>query len=581
MSMSNKGQEESFIEDTEGFKSEGKPLLVINLEEKKDIFYTQPEKMSSSDSVNHNLTTDGYKDILKHNPVSRWHKNRYIIYFSCLCIYFVSTTNGYDGSLLTALLAVPRFMTTMGIKDALGTGLVMSIFQIGQICVTVFVWLGDFIGRKPTIFIGSCIVCVGAIITALSNSYNMFVGGRFLLSFGSGLSCSLSTSYLLEIVPPNERSVLCGIYNSLYYIGSIIATWSAYGTNITYEGSDLAFRIPLWLQLLCPGIVVVLMLFVPESPRFHYMKGNIDKARNFFVKYHANDDSSHPIVEYEMAQLEMSLMEFGKFTIKDYFDYRVLFKTRKDARRSTLVVAASWFGQFSGQAVVGYYLTTILLDLGIENATTRLLLNGINSIWGYIFATAGSLLVGKLGRRKVFLFSNSGFILSFTVIAACTAAFQDHGNQTAGRVGIAFIYIFNNVFFAFGYTPLQPLYPAEILSSPMRARGMGMFQLVQGTASFVNTYAAPVAMENIRYWFYVFFVFWNIFQLCIIYFFFVETKSLTLEEIDLVFESSKPVKSSIILSRCDEESKIEKSRLAHIMIQNSINEKPTSIVRMV
>lgn len=573
--MSSKTQEVDSIGDIEEDSQ-----LVISLGEKGDIFYSQPEKMSTSNSIICNLTTDGYKDILERNPVSRWHKNRYLIYLSCLSIYFVSTTNGYDGSLLTALLAVPRFMSTMGIEDALGTGLVMSIFQIGQISVTVFVWLGDFIGRKPTIFIGSCIVCVGAIITALSNSYNMFVGGRFLLSFGSGLSCSLSTSYLLEIAPPNERSLLCGIYNSLYFIGSIIATWSAYGTSISYNGSDLAFRIPLWLQLLCPGIVVIMILFAPESPRYHYMKGNINKAREFFVKYHANDDSSHPIVEYEMAQLEMSLMEFGKLTIKDYFDYRILFKTKKDSRRSSLVIAASWFGQFSGQAVVGYYFTLILLDLGVENPTTRLLLNGVNSILGYVFATAGSLLVGKLGRRKVFLYANSGFILSFTVIAACSAAFQDHGNQAAGRVGIAFIYIFNNVFFAFGYTPLQPLYPAEILSSPMRARGMGLFQLVQGVASFVNTYAAPVAMENIRYWFYVFFIFWNMFQLCIIYLFFIETKSLTLEEIDLIFESEKPVKSSIILSKGDEEGKIEEGRLINIMIENRTNGKPTSIARM-
>lgn len=539
--------------------------------------FTHPEKLDSS-SLNLDLSEDGYKEILRDHPVTRWHKNRYIIYLSCLSIYFVSTTNGYDGSLLTALIAMPNFLVTMGIKSTLGTGLVMSIFQIGQMCATVFVWLGDFIGRKHAIFCGSVVVCVGAIVTSVATNYHTFVGGRFLLSFGSGISCSLATSYLLEIVSPNERSALCSIYNSLYYIGSIIATWSAYGTNKRYGNSHLSFRIPLWLQLLCPGLVCILIHFAPESPRFHYLKGNKDKARNFFIKYHANGDETHPIVNYQMAQLEMSLLNVPKLTIKDYFDYRILFRTKRDAKRSSLVIAASWFGQFSGLAVVGYYFTTILLDLGIENETTRLLLNGVNSILGYIFATAGSLLVGRLGRRFVFLYSTSGFVACFAILAACLATFQNQGNKAAGRAGIAIIYIINNVFFSFGYTPLQPLYPAEVLSSVMRVRGMGLFQLVQGTAGFVNTYAAPVAMQNIKYWFYVFFVFWDIFEVIVIYFFFIETKGLSLEEIDLVFLSENPVKSSIVCSKDNEAAKAEKKRLAQIKLEEGITHEKAALV---
>lgn len=539
--------------------------------------FTHPEKLDTT-SLTLDVSEDGYKEILRDHPVSRWHKNRFTIYLACLSIYFVSTTNGYDGSLLTALIAMPNFLTTMGIKSTLGTGLVMAIFQIGQMCATVFVWLGDFIGRKNAIFCGSVVVCVGAIVTSVANNYNTFVGGRFLLSFGSGISCSLATSYLLEIVSPNERSVLCSIYNSLYYIGSIIATWSAYGTNVRYGNSHLSFRIPLWLQLMCPALVCILVQFAPESPRFHYLKGNRDKARNFFIKYHANGDEFHPIVNYQMAQLEMSLMNVPKLTIKDYFDYRILFRTKRDSKRSLLVIAASWFGQFSGLAVVGYYFTTILLDLGVENKTTRLLLNGINSILGYLFATAGSLLVGRLGRRFVFLYSTSGFVACFAILAACLATFQNQGNKTAGRAGIAIIYIVNNVFFSFGYTPLQPLYPAEVLSSVMRVRGMGLFQLVQGTAAFVNTYAAPVAMKNIEYWFYVFFVFWDIFEVLIIYFYFVETKGLSLEEIDLVFLSENPVKSSIVCSKDNDAAKTEKKRLAQIKLEEGIKHEKAVLV---
>jgi hypothetical protein len=78
----------------------------------------------------------------------------------------------------------------------------------------------------------------------------------------------------------------------------------------------------------------------------------------------------------------------------------------------------------------------------------------------------------------------------------------------------------------------------------MRANGMMVYMIASGVASFVNTFAAPVAMKNIRYWFYVFFVFWDLFEFTFIYFFFVETKGRTLEELDAVFEAKSPRKAS-------------------------------------
>ncbi|CDK29253.1 unnamed protein product [Kuraishia capsulata CBS 1993] len=506
---------------------------------------------------------EGYLKILRERPVKMFSGPRIRLYATCVIIYLCSTMNGFDGSLMTSINTMQEYIDYFHLSgSATGTGIIFSIYQIGQISATVFIWLADYIGRVRTIFAGCVLVCVGAIISATCDQIHTFIGARFLLSFGCGLATAVCPMYLVEITPPELRGNLSAMYNSFYYVGSIIATWSIYGTSISHKGSELSFKIPLWLQLLCPGMVVVGVLFLaPESPRFNYLKDKKQATRDFFVKYHADGDDTHPLVDYEMAQVEISFLELPKFGIRDYFDFPKLFTTKSRAYRSLLVIAWSWFGQYSGNAVVGYYMTTIFLDLGITNATTRLLLNAVNSILGLVFAASGSLLVDRVGRRFMMIYATSGFILSFTVIAACIAAFENNGNQVAGRAGIAFIYIFNNVFFSFGYTPLQPLYPAEILSSEMRARGMALFQLTQGVASFVNTFAAPTAMENIRYWFYVFYVFWDCIELVVIYFFFVETKRLTLEEIESLFEGSSPVKTSIkVAKHHDEQAKFRKQQ---------------------
>lgn len=51
----------------------------------------------------------------------------------------------------------------------------------------------------------------------------------------------------------------------------------------------------------------------------------------------------------------------------------------------------------------------------------------------------------------------------------------------------------------------------------MRAKGMMIFTLTAGCASFANTFAAPVALEQIGYWFYVFFILWDTFEGQVIY----------------------------------------------------------------
>ena len=63
------------------------------------------------------------------------------------------------------------------------------------------------------------------------------------------------------------RGTVAGLYNTLYYMGSILATFTVCGTNIHLTG-NIIWRLPLWLQMVCPGIVACFIWFLPESPRW-------------------------------------------------------------------------------------------------------------------------------------------------------------------------------------------------------------------------------------------------------------------------------------------------------------------------
>ncbi|KAF9729489.1 hypothetical protein PMIN06_011036 [Paraphaeosphaeria minitans] len=480
----------------------------------------------------------------KHKP-NPWGKGHLQLYALAAVCFLNSTMSGFDGSLMGSLNALPQYTKYYDLPNTgtASTGIIFAIFQVGQMCAALFVWVADWLGRRWLIFIGTAGVIVGTVVTSTATTLPTFIGGRFLLSFFAQLACSASPLYLVEVAPPQYRGTLAGMYNTFYYMGSILATSSVYGAHKHLSDSNMEWRLPLWLQMVCPGIVCCVILFFPESPRWLVGKDRHEEARAFLIKHHANGDADHPLVALEMYEMQDSLQKDPVANWRNFFDLRVLFKTRARRYRTMLNMTFAWFGQFSGNNVVSYYLPLLAANVGITSTDTKLLLNIMYAVEGYIFATAGARLHDIFGRRKMLLGATAGLIVSLSITAGTAAGYVNTGSEASSKASIGFIFVFGAIF-AFGFTAMQPIYPAEVMSNDMRAKGMGTYKIVGGAAGFINTFAAPIALANIGYWFYVFFVFWDMFEFAFIYFFFVETKGLTLEEMDFIFEAKNPRKAS-------------------------------------
>lgn len=161
---------------------------------------------------------------------SPWGKGHIKLYMACALIYLCSTMNGYDGSLMGSLNVLPEYQEYYQLGDggSTATGLVFSIFQIGQMAGALFTWICDWRGRRMTLAVTSFLICVSAIFTAVAPTLSSFIGARFLLSFFSTINTVAAPMLLVEIAPPLHRATVAGIYNTLYYMGSIIATFSMF-----------------------------------------------------------------------------------------------------------------------------------------------------------------------------------------------------------------------------------------------------------------------------------------------------------------------------------------------------------------
>lgn len=184
--------------------------------DEKDEYIADTEVVSRADTKGVNSE---YAIIMANNKPNPFGSGYIKLYLICSFCFLNSTMNGFDGSLMGSINALPSFTNYFGLptEGSASTGIIFSIFQIGQMTAALFVWIADWQGRRKLIFIGALGVSIGTIITATATTVGAFIAGRFLLSFFATLACSASPMYLVEVAPPRYRATIAGMYNTFYY----------------------------------------------------------------------------------------------------------------------------------------------------------------------------------------------------------------------------------------------------------------------------------------------------------------------------------------------------------------------------
>ncbi|ORY60923.1 general substrate transporter [Pseudomassariella vexata] len=474
-----------------------------------------------------------------------WSATMWRLYLILIPPYLCGCLNGYDGSLmggLNGMVAYQKYfhMTVAGSS----TGLVFAMYNIGSVAAVFFTGpTNDYLGRRAGMFAGALIVVIGTCIQAPATTNEMFLGGRFVLGFGASF-CSVSAPcYVSELAHPKWRGTITGLYNCTWYIGSIIASWVVYGCSYLNSDDSNSWRIPIWCQMITSGIVCLGVWWLPESPRWLMAQDRLDDATKVLANYHGDNDPSHPIVQLQLK--EMSLQVRTDASDKTWWDYHELWNTHSARRRLICVLGMACFGQLSGNSLSSYYMAAMLQAAGITDEKKVLALNGINPALSFLGAILGARMTDTAGRRPLLIYTTIFSSICFAIITGTSKLATDDPSQTnAANTTVAFIFIFG-IAFSFGWTPLQSLYIAECLPTATRAKGTAVGNFASAAASTIIQYSSAPAFEKIKYYFYLVFVFWDLLEVAVIYFFWPETKDRTLEELSEVFEAPNPVKKSL------------------------------------
>ncbi|KAH8905695.1 general substrate transporter [Coniochaeta sp. PMI_546] len=498
---------------------------------------------------------EAYNEAMLKEPPSAWTGPQIMIYLFSIIGFFCSTMNGYDGSLINNLLQNPYFKEAYNVESSgIWAGIVSSIYQIGGVVALPFVGPAlDTWGRRIGMLIGALFIVVGTAIQGTSHDVGQFMGGRFLLGFGVSIAASAGPMYVIEINHPAYRGTVGAMYNTLWFSGAIVASGAARGA-LDIHG-DASWRLITWLQALFSGLIIIFCLWLPESPRWLYVNNKKEAAKAMLTKYHGLGNPDSAWVRLQMNEYEQFLDMDG--ADKRWWDYRALFRNRSAAYRLGCNLCITIFGQWAGNAVLSYFLGAVLETCGYGDPISQANITLINSCQQFACAIFGAFLVDKVGRRPLLLFSFTGCCVVWLGMTVASAEFAKSGgglhpdgsvsqgtNLDASKAALAMVFIFGAIY-SVGITPLQALYPVEVLSFEMRAKGMAFSSLAVNAAGLLNQFAWPVAMRNIGWKTYIIFTIQDAIQAAIIWWFIPETKGRTLEELDEIFHDKNPVKASL------------------------------------
>ncbi|ORY61804.1 general substrate transporter [Pseudomassariella vexata] len=463
--------------------------------------------------------------------------------YAWACVLLVaSATTGYDGMLVNTSQQIELWANYFPEHDDPNLlGLLVNMYSIGSI-VSFFVtpYVADHYGRKKAIATGCLFMILGGFITAFCNGYNMYIAGRFLLGFGNSFSQMSSPLLLTEICHPQHRGPVTAVYNCLWNLGALLVACIGWGT--AQVGNEWSWRSITFIQIVPSLIQIVFIYWIPESPRYLLSKDRSEEALDILAYYHGGGNRDNTTVQFEYREIKETMrIEKEATRATGYLDF---LRTKGNRWRLAILISLGVISQYSGNALFSNYMNIIYAGAGINDQNQKLGLSTGKTILDLIVTIFAALNVDRFGRRPLFLISVCGMVSSFVIWTICGAIYENSGesNTGSGYAQIVFIWLFG-IFYDIGFSGLLVGYALEILPFHLRAKGMMIMNITVQAILALGNQTNPLAWANLpNHWnFMLFYTLWDFCELVFVYFFYVETKGPTLEEIARIFDGEHAV----------------------------------------
>lgn len=427
---------------------------------------------------------------------------------------------GYDTAIISTTLP---FVTPL---FNLGTGQVAFLVAgesiLAAIGALVAGPLVDKYGRKFLLIADGFMYLIFAILTSVASGGFLLILWRTLIGFSIGADTAIATGYISEFSPTKVRGRLAITQQLMIFSGFTAAFWVGY--LLSFSGD---WRLMYGIGAIPALILLMLRFYLPESPRWLLLQGEVEKAKKSMKKFGL-------------------VVKENIITPKPEKGFRDLISNK--SVRKVLILVGIWlaFQQITGVNIILYFGPTIYGYLGLSGP--RAIFNtAIAESLGAIEYAISFFLIDRWGRRRLGMIGYGGLVFSI-VLMLIGINYLDANSIT---LAVAFVFAAMTLFLLFfhiGVGGVGWVLQGETLPTEFRGRGMGILAAVDWIANFIIIFLFPYWKASFGIFsFFVFELVLSLAAIVLISMFFPETKGIPLEQMPSLFsrkfsEMRKPYK---------------------------------------
>jgi len=360
--------------------------------------------------------------------------------------------------------------------------------------------LADRWGRRTVLIISAVLFLLSALGAGFATTSAFFVAARVLGGFAVGAASVMSPAYIAEIASARYRGRLATMQQIAIIAGLFCAFLSNYVLAKVAGGStgvlalgQAAWRWMFWMQAIPSLLFLLLLLPIPESPRFLVVKKRTADALAVLTRLYGAHEARN-----KLSEIDASLSE-------DHHRPRLsdlIVKATGKLRPIVWVgIGLATFQQLVGINVVFYYGAVLWQAVGFSE-NDALLINVLSGALSMGACLITIFLIDRIGRKPLLLVGSIGMAatLALVTVAFASAALDaNHKLVLSGSMGVlaliaANVYV---IFFNLSWGPVMWVMLGEMFPNQIRGSGLAVAGAAQWTSNFVITVTFPILLAGV------------------------------------------------------------------------------------